>query len=314
MIRIRTLTAAVALSMGSLAPFAVQSAYAKQPVVTKTSSTTSTQLTIEGTDLGSGRASVLLGSFGPLAVVAQTATELVVALPSGLTAGNYVLSVQIGNGVGNSDESVVTIGMSGTAGTSGPAGPRGAEGPAGPAGTMGAVGPAGPVGPMGPAGAVDLRVRPAITVTVLRSPSLPPAISPAALIRLWSGWRSTRRNSRCALRLGCGLPAGRRRRDVPRHATLPRFGSLSVVEARQAAGDDVTACDEALEALAHRCQGHADFLGDLEIESLTVLFQTLEDFHHGSHLFRRCLPGLRAGQTIQPPTTCEEWEPRQYAP
>ena len=154
MIGIRTLTAAVALSMGSLAPFAVQSAYAKQPVVTKTSSTTSTQLTIEGTDLGSGRASVLLGSFGPLAVVAQTATELVVALPSGLTAGNYVLSVQIGNGVGNSDESVVTIGMSGTAGTSGPAGPRGAEGPAGPAGTMGAVGSAGPVGPMGPAGAV----------------------------------------------------------------------------------------------------------------------------------------------------------------
>ena len=49
-----------------------------------------------------------------------------------------------------------------------------------------------------------------------------------------------------------GWQHGRRRRNVPGDATLPRFRPLAVVEARQAAGDDVAACDEALEALGYR--------------------------------------------------------------
>jgi hypothetical protein len=88
----------------------------------------------------------------------------VVTLPAGLASGNYLLSVQVGNGNGNSDESVVTIGAAGPAGPAGapgpagpagapgPAGSQGAPGPAGPAGPTGAEGPAGPAGPQGPSG------------------------------------------------------------------------------------------------------------------------------------------------------------------
>jgi len=50
----------------------------------------------------------LLGAYGQLAVVSQTATHLVVNLPPGISAGSYSLSVQIG-GKANVDESVVTI-------------------------------------------------------------------------------------------------------------------------------------------------------------------------------------------------------------
>ena len=65
MIRIRTLAAAVALTLGTIAPFGIQSANAAPPVVLNSSSTPTT-LTIEGARLGPGAASVLLGSFGPL--------------------------------------------------------------------------------------------------------------------------------------------------------------------------------------------------------------------------------------------------------
>ena len=177
MIRIRTLAAAIALTLGTVASAGIQSANAAAPVVLNTWSTpnasstlntSSTQqtLTIEGVNLGSGAASVMLGAFGPLTVVSQTADRLVVALPNGLVAGNYVLSVQIGKGGGNVDESVVTIGAVGPTGPAGPAGSQGSPGPAGPAGATGPAGSAGPqgaagatgaigpVGPMGPAGPI----------------------------------------------------------------------------------------------------------------------------------------------------------------
>lgn len=124
MIRIRALAAAVALTLGTVSPFAIQCANAAAPVVLNSSST-STTLTIEGERLAPGVASVLLGSFGPLTVVSQTPTQLVVMLPSGIHAGTYALSVQIGGGAGNVDESIVTIGAMGPAG---PAGAPGAQG------------------------------------------------------------------------------------------------------------------------------------------------------------------------------------------
>jgi hypothetical protein len=95
MIRIRTLTAAVALALGTVAPFAVQPAYAAHPVVTKTSST-STTLSIEGTNFGSGVTSVLLGSFGPLPSFGNRRRYWCHA-SGGLTAGN-ALSVQSATG------------------------------------------------------------------------------------------------------------------------------------------------------------------------------------------------------------------------
>jgi hypothetical protein len=153
MIRVRILAAAVALTLGTVvAPIAIQAANAAAPVILQ-STTTATTLTIDGSNLGPGVASVILGSFGPLTVVSQTANQLVLALPAELHAGNYVLSVQIGNGGGNFDESVVTVGTVGATGPAGPAGPQGVPGPAGPAGATGPAGPQGPAGPEGPMGA-----------------------------------------------------------------------------------------------------------------------------------------------------------------
>jgi hypothetical protein len=149
MIRVRILAAAVALTLSTVAPFAIQAASAKDPVVLK-SSTTPTTLKIEGENLSPGVASVMLGTFGPLTVVTQTATELVVTLPSGLPPANYVLSVQVGNGSSHLDESIVTIGAVGPTGPAGLQarkdlrGPRVRRGPAGSPGAMGAQGPAGP--------------------------------------------------------------------------------------------------------------------------------------------------------------------------
>jgi hypothetical protein len=132
--RFAVVTFAIALCCAS--PFAAQTANAARPIILS-SSTTPTLLTINGSHLAPGTASVLLGSFGPLAVVSQSATELVVALPSGLAPGDYVLSVHIAKGKGNadddgnSDESVVTIGAVGPAGPPGPQGPQGVPGPSG---------------------------------------------------------------------------------------------------------------------------------------------------------------------------------------
>ena len=151
MFRARDIGFAFALVVSVVSPFAIRSADAARPIIVS-SSTTSTELTINGSDLAPGTASVLLGSFGPLTVNSQSATQLVVALPSGMTAGDYVLSVKIGkgNGDGNVDESVVTIGAVG------PIGPPGPQGSTGPMGVQGIAGPIGPTGPQGPAGPVGL--------------------------------------------------------------------------------------------------------------------------------------------------------------
>jgi len=152
MFRPRNTWIVFALVVSVASPFAIQSADAAKPTIFS-SSATSTQLTINGNGLAPGTASVLLGLYGPLTVNSQSATQLVVTLPSGLTAGDYVLSVKIGKGKGdddgNMDESVVTIGA---VGPQGPTGPMGAQGIAGPSGAPGLQGPAGPVGASGPPG------------------------------------------------------------------------------------------------------------------------------------------------------------------
>src|SRR4051794_4844876 len=98
----------LAFVIAALFPLAVQSAQPAPPTIVS-SSTTTTQLTINGANLAPGAPSVLLGSFGPLAVVSQSATQLVLTLPALITPGTYTLSVKIGTGNANTDESVVTI-------------------------------------------------------------------------------------------------------------------------------------------------------------------------------------------------------------
>lgn len=98
-----------------VSPLAIESAHAAPPVITS-SSATSGQLTINGSNFLPGTASVLLGAYGPLTVVTQTDTQLVLTLPAGIPAGSYTLSVLIANakGKGDVDESVVTIGGTGS--------------------------------------------------------------------------------------------------------------------------------------------------------------------------------------------------------
>jgi len=136
MLRTHSIAIAFALTVCAVSPFAMQTANAKKPTIISSSST-ATELTINGEDLAPGAASVLLGSFPPLAVTGQTPTQLVVTLPGGLTPGNYVLSVQVGKGRGDVDESVVTIGAGGL---QGPKGETGADGAVGPKGETGAAG------------------------------------------------------------------------------------------------------------------------------------------------------------------------------
>jgi hypothetical protein len=132
------------LALGVASPFAIPSAQAKAPVIVSSiPDFVLNTLTINGSNLGPGAASVLLGASGPLTVVAQTPTQLVVALPPGLASGDYVLSVQIGNGNGNSDESVATIGEVG------PQGPEGLKGDTGATGLQGLKGDKGDTGATG---------------------------------------------------------------------------------------------------------------------------------------------------------------------
>ena len=146
----------VAFFLVSAIPFATSQAQAGQsengnegehrPPVILSSFTTATTLTINGINFGSGAAKVLLGAFGPLTVMAQSPTQIITSLPSGLLPGNYVLNLQIGEKV---DESNVTFGA---VGPTGPIGPTGLQGLIGLAGAAGLIGPQGPIGPKGVSG------------------------------------------------------------------------------------------------------------------------------------------------------------------
>src|SRR5215207_11456005 len=95
MARAHSWLAALAFALAALFPLAVQSAQPALPTIVS-SSTTATQLTINGANLAPGAPSVLLGSFGPLVLVTQSATQLVLTLPVAITPGTYTLSVKIG--------------------------------------------------------------------------------------------------------------------------------------------------------------------------------------------------------------------------
>ncbi len=153
MLRNTKLSMAFSLALGSLS-LAAAPVHAAVPTITNSSST-STSLTINGTNLSGGTATVTLGSSGPLPVTSQTATKLVVTFPAGLTAGDYTLNLQIGTKT-NTAASVVTIGAvgPGSCGSAGPSGPQGAAGTTGATGATGAVGPTGPQGSVGPVGPI----------------------------------------------------------------------------------------------------------------------------------------------------------------
>ena len=111
MFRIHKRTLAVALVASVASSYAAQSANAAVPdILSSTASFESNSLTINGGNLGEGLAIVTLGSFPQMAVTQQTADRLVVILPPGIPAGDYTLTVQIGNNTIDFDQSIVSIG------------------------------------------------------------------------------------------------------------------------------------------------------------------------------------------------------------
>lgn len=140
--RMKKLAVACALVMGTGIASAVT------PTISN-SSTAANTLTINGTSLSGGTATITVGNSAPLSVTGQSATQLVATLPAGLASGDYTLYVQIGSSRTNSTSSIVTLGAVGPTGAQGPVGATGATGTTGAAGAQGAQGVAGPAGPQG---------------------------------------------------------------------------------------------------------------------------------------------------------------------
>lgn len=102
---------AVAIVASIASTYAVQSANAAVPdILSSTAAIESNSLTVNGSNLGAGLAIVRFGSFPQMAVTQQTADRLVVTLPSGIRAGDYTLTVQIGSNPSDFDQSIVSIG------------------------------------------------------------------------------------------------------------------------------------------------------------------------------------------------------------
>ena len=76
------------------------------------------------------------------------------------------------------------------------------------------------------------------------------------------------------------LAARSRRRKIARYAALPCVHALTLLEARQFAGNDSTGGCKGRKLFLHFFEWYTGFLGDLEIKSLTIFPQASEDFDH----------------------------------
>jgi len=141
------------LALACSLTFASVSAHAAVPAIASSSANT-TSITIVGSNLSGGAATVTLGNSAALTVTSQSATQLVATLPAGLAPGAYTLYVQIGSSHSNSTNSFAVLGAVGPAGPAGAQGATGATGAAGAQGSAGATGATGAAGATGPAGAV----------------------------------------------------------------------------------------------------------------------------------------------------------------
>ena len=150
--------------------FALPLAHADSPHATliteARADTSSTTLTVLGSNLPTNARLTLGGIAAPLVVKSASATRIEAALPPGIVPGSYLLTIGAIKSNGKVDDDGdafwVALGAQGATGPQGPAGPAGATGatgqqglagPQGPAGAMGPQGPAGTMGPQGPMGA-----------------------------------------------------------------------------------------------------------------------------------------------------------------
>lgn len=108
-------------------------------------------LTIYGEEFRRRPLKVTLGD-QPLAVLWSDVQMIRAALPAGVSAGSYRVTVKSGNSAADTASLDVTLGTTGPAGPAGPQGDPGSVGPQGPKGEQGDIGPAGPQGPQGEPG------------------------------------------------------------------------------------------------------------------------------------------------------------------
>jgi Collagen triple helix repeat (20 copies) len=150
-----------ALALGFLA---TGSLYAQTiSKVTVNTATTPQTMTITGSGFATTNTVKLSGT--TLTKTSTTTTAIVAALPSPMTAGDYLLQV-VGKttvhwyftygAVGPQGPAGVP-GANGEVGAPGPVGPAGPQGIPGPMGLAGASGPAGPIGPQGESGLVGIQ-------------------------------------------------------------------------------------------------------------------------------------------------------------
>ena len=108
--------------------------------------------------------------------------------------------------------------------------------------------------------------------------------------------------ARSVLRRYLCLSTGGYRRNVSGHATLPRIDLLAVLKAGQTACDDRTRCCEARKPLAHHGKWRAHLFRDLQVEALSIFFQALQGFDHGTYprLQKRGKASVHRSTTSEP--------------
>jgi hypothetical protein len=109
------------------------------------------QVTLTGSNFEPGKDKpTVLFNGAALAVTSFSNTQIIAALPTGVTPGTFDLTVT--NSSGNSVAFDIAYGAIGPQGPAGPVGPTGVQGPAGPTGPAGQTGPRGITGAPGAPG------------------------------------------------------------------------------------------------------------------------------------------------------------------
>jgi hypothetical protein len=118
----RSLIVACTFALAGVLPLGIQSAHAAAPVI-YSASVTGIQLTVNGSNMAPGAATVTLGNTVLPLPSSQTASQLVVSLPGVWAPGTYALTVKV-SGKGT-DSAVVAIAAAGPKGDPGAPGTPG---------------------------------------------------------------------------------------------------------------------------------------------------------------------------------------------
>jgi len=92
-------------------------------------------------------------------------------------------------------------------------------------------------------------------------------------------WSATTGGIKCLSRR-LWFPTRYHRWEVTRRSALPCLDLLTVLEAGQLAHDDLSVRYQAGKVVTNSSERHTYLLGDLQVESLPMFFQALQNFAH----------------------------------